>query len=130
RLTPAARDGRTRMPRHLPLLLLLAAAGCGGVRSAQVPARDEIDRLPHVETIQPEVIPSLAVRFEVTALVEAMEKADLCARVPGVVESLQPDAKRPETDIGRRITAGEPLIKIAVPDLDAEKAFKEALVEQ
>lgn len=119
------------MRKRLPVVFFLAAAaGCGGVHSAPLKPADDIDRLPHVETVLPEVVPSLAVRFEVTALVEAMEKADLCARVPGVVESLQLDPKRPEVDIGRRITAGEPLVKIAVPDLDAEKAFKEAMVEQ
>src|SRR5205807_9810907 len=103
--TPEINSLAERLPmrKHFPAFLLLAAAvGCGGVRSAPLTAPDAIDRLPHVETVQPEVIPSLAVRFEVTALVEAMEKADLCARVPGVVESLQLDPKRPEVDIGRR----------------------------
>jgi RND family efflux transporter MFP subunit len=59
-----------------------------------------------------------------------MERADLCARVPGLVETLQPDSTKPETDIGRRVTANEPLLRIAVPELEAEKKYKEALAEQ
>lgn len=63
-------------------------------------------------------------------MVEAMEKADLCARVPGMVETLQPDPAKPEVDIGRRVRAGEPLLKLAVPDLEADKRHKEALLDQ
>lgn len=115
--------------RHawLPAALMAAVAGCGFADSKRRPA--EIERLPHLETVEPERY-RLPVRIELSAMVEAMEKADLCARVPGTVESLQPDPGKPEFDIGRRITAGEPLVKLAVPDLEADLKHKEALLDQ
>jgi RND family efflux transporter MFP subunit len=85
--------------------------------------------LPRLEIVQPERGP-LVIRIELSAMVEAMEKADLCARVPGMVESLQLDDRKAEVDIGRRVSAGEPLIKLAVPDLEADKKLKEALLDQ
>jgi RND family efflux transporter MFP subunit len=109
----------------LPAVFL--AAGCGFADHKPRPA--EVDRLPHLETVQPERY-QLPVRIELTALVEAMEKADLCARVPGIVESLQLSAGKPEIDIGSRVSAGEPLLKLAVPDLEADKKHKEALLDQ
>src|SRR5262249_54858002 len=47
------------------------------------------------------------------------------ARVPGTVEYL-PDA----IDIGRPVKAGGILLKLAIPDLLADKKHKEALLEQ
>src|SRR5262249_27365721 len=58
------------------------------------------------------------------------EKADLSARVTGVVESLCLDPSKPEVDIGRQVAAGEPLIKLAVPELEAERDNKLSLLEQ
>lgn len=83
------------------------------------------DRLPRLETVEPrrELLP---VRIELTATVEALEKAELCARVPGVVQTFFP----PDLDIGRRVRAGEPLVQLAVPELVADLKNKEALLEQ
>jgi RND family efflux transporter MFP subunit len=106
---------------------MLAAAGCS-TRGADV-SRPDGDRLPRVETVTPRQ-GFLPVLIELSAVVEAMEKADLCARVPGVVDSFRLDPKKPEVDIGRQVAAGEPLVKLAVPDLEAELRYKEALHEQ
>jgi RND family efflux transporter MFP subunit len=105
----------------------VAVAGCGTQRG-KAPKPEE-ETLPRVETVSPEwgLMP---IHIELSAVVEPMEKADLCARVPGVIESLQLDSSMPEVDIGRLVTAGEPLVKLAIPDLEAEKAYKEALLEQ
>lgn len=112
----------------LPAVILFAAAGCGFDNK---PRPVETERLPHLETVEPKQYPGkLPVRIELSAMVEAMEKADLCARVPGMVETLQPDPGKPEVDIGRRISAGEPLVKLAVPDLEADRKHKEALLDQ
>src|SRR5262249_21192198 len=51
---------------------------------------------------------------------------ELCARVPGVVERFSP----PDLDIGTRVTAGQELVHLAVPDLVADRRNKEALLEQ
>jgi RND family efflux transporter MFP subunit len=109
------------------LTAVVVVAGCE-TRGAHSSKSSE-ERYPQLETILPRHDP-LPVHIEVSAVVEAMEKADLCARVPGVVESLQPNPTKPEVDIGRLITAGEPLVKLAIPDLEAEKAYKESLLDQ
>jgi RND family efflux transporter MFP subunit len=111
----------------LPAAVLTVAAGCGFMDNKPRPS--EVDRLPRLETAEPERY-RLPVRIELSALVDAMEKADLCARVAGVVESLQLVPGKPEVDIGRRVAAGEPLLKLAVPDLEADKRHKEALLDQ
>ncbi|HLJ95173.1 MAG TPA: efflux RND transporter periplasmic adaptor subunit [Gemmataceae bacterium] len=118
---------RGRRQAWLLAALWAGVVGCGFADNKRRPA--ETERLPHLETVEPERY-RLPVRIELSAMIEAMEKADLCARVPGVVESLQPDPEKPEVDIGRRITAGEPLVKLAVPDLEADLKHKEALLDQ
>ena len=109
------------------LILALAVAGCES-KGASLQKPEE-DRYPRVETIKPQRL-VLPVHIELNAFVEAMEKADLCARVPGVIESLQLDPAKPEVDIGRLVAGGEPLVKLSIPDLEAERVYKEALWEQ
>jgi RND family efflux transporter MFP subunit len=120
------------MARGLRGLVLVLAAllptvlGCGSPKKAEKP---EEEHLPRLETEQAER-GMLPIKIELSAVIEPMEKADLCGRVPGVIESLQLDPHKPEVDIGRPITAGEPLVKVAVPDLEAEKQYKDALLDQ
>jgi RND family efflux transporter MFP subunit len=103
----------------LPLLGIL---GCG-FGSAK-PPRQELERLPRLEVIRP-IRTDLFRRVELAATVEPMKKVDLCARVPGIVGHL------PETmDIGRPVRAGEVLARLEVPDLEADKKHKEALLVQ
>ena len=118
---------RLRRQTCLPAAILTLAAGCGFADNKPRPS--EVDRLPRLETVEPERY-RLPVRIELSALVDAMEKADLCARVTGVVESLRLVPGKPEVDIGRRVAADEPLLKLAVPDLEADKRHKEALLDQ
>jgi HlyD family secretion protein len=113
--------------RFVYLLLLLAGIGGCTAKGAK-PTSDE-DRLPRVEIVKPERT-HFSLHIELSAVIEPIEKADLCARVPGVIESLQLDKGKPEVDIGRRITAGEALIKLSIPDLEADLVYKEALLEQ
>jgi HlyD family secretion protein len=105
----------------------LLIAGCGFADNELHSVK--IDHLPRLETVEPERY-QLPVRTELSATVEAMEKADLCARVPGMVESLHLNLSKTEIDIGCRVSAGEPLMKLAVPDLEADKRHKEALLDQ
>jgi len=108
-------------------VLPLALVGCGTRENP--PRNGDNDRLPRLETGLPQRGP-LAVSIELSATVEALEKADLCARVPGMVESLRLSPDKPEVDIGRRVTAGEPLVRLAVPDLEADKVLKEKMLDQ
>jgi RND family efflux transporter MFP subunit len=64
-------------------------------------------------------------RVEVVATVEPFKRVDLNARVSGVVGYLPDDI-----DIGRKVKRGEILLRLAVPDLVADKKHKEALHEQ
>jgi multidrug efflux pump subunit AcrA (membrane-fusion protein) len=112
----------TRILAWSSALVVPVALGCGG--TAPPPAADEGEHLPRVETVYP-TYQSLRVETELVATIEPMEKTDLCARVPGVVPTLSPDL-----DIGRPIWAGEELMRLQVPDLDAEREFKRALLQQ
>jgi RND family efflux transporter MFP subunit len=112
-----------RFPVRPCLLLLATVLGCGPREGKTRLA--EGDRLPRLETVEPALQSVFAVQIELSATVEALEKVDLCARVPGLVEVLHPDI-----DIGLRVRAGEKLIQLAVPDLEAQKKYKEALLEQ
>lgn len=116
--------------RYLSWLLAvvpLLVAGCG--KQGPNPVAEEVHRLPRVQTVQP-ARGSMPIQLELLATVEPMEKAELCARVPGMVESMRLDPDKPEVDIGRRVKAGEKLVKLAVPDLEADKKLKEAMLEQ
>jgi RND family efflux transporter MFP subunit len=106
----------------LALGLLPTVAGCES--RAERSRRHGAERLPRLEVVQPRAM-SLARTIELAVTIEPLEKVDLCARVPGVVEYLPADV-----DIGRQVQAGEKLIRLAVPDLEAQKRQKEALLEQ
>jgi RND family efflux transporter MFP subunit len=110
--------------KHIRLMALLLSllVGCSGKEGA-VPSQ-LVERFPRLEVVEP-MVSDIPIRIDLTATVEAFEKADLCARVPGVVAEMPADV-----DIGRRVKAGEVLVKLAVPDLEADKASKEAQFEQ
>jgi RND family efflux transporter MFP subunit len=101
---------------------LAAALGCG--HGPVKPPRSQDERLPRLEVVRP-LRTALLRRVELAATVEPLKVIDLCARVPGIVEHLPDDV-----DIGRKVKAGEVLIRLGVPDLVADKKHKEALLEQ
>jgi RND family efflux transporter MFP subunit len=102
--------------------------GCGGRETK--PRFSEVERLPRVEVVTP-IRTILRRRIELAATIEPMEKVDLCARVPGIVGYLPEDI-----DIGRVVKGpregmpGEKLVALDIPDLEAQKKHKEALLEQ
>src|SRR5215472_17777603 len=111
--------GRIGWVAFLPLL---AALGCG--HGSAKPPRQELERLPRLEVTRP-VRTNLFRRVELAATVEPMKKVDLCTRVPGIVGHL-PD----QVDIGRPVRGGEILARLEVPDLEADKEHKKALLAQ
>ena len=64
-------------------------------------------------------------KLELAATVEALKKVDLSARVPGEVKFLDD-----KMDIGRPVKENEVLLRLDVPDLDADLALKKATVGQ
>jgi HlyD family secretion protein len=104
--------------------LALAAAALVGCSEGGKRRAGATDNVPRVEVVRPNVVESLPRRIELTATVEPMQRADVCARVPGVVKHLPDDL-----DIGRTVAAGDRLIELDVPDLRAQKAYKEAQLD-
>lgn len=107
----------------LLLLSFALLAGCG--KPAAQPRRGaRVERLPRLEVVQPER-KRLVRRLEVSAIVEALQKVDLSARVPGVVKDFPP-----RIDIGYEVKKGEVLCQLAVPELEVDRSYKEALLDQ
>jgi RND family efflux transporter MFP subunit len=105
------------------VLAPVVGLGCG--QASGKPRRGAVkERLPRLEVIRP-VRKRLVRRLELAATVEALKKVDLAARVPGVVGFLDD-----KMDIGRKVKKDEVLLRLSVPDLDADKQHKEALVEE
>jgi RND family efflux transporter MFP subunit len=108
----------------LPVIVgaLLVTAGCS--HQDDQPRLGEVDRLPRLETFQPERT-TLTVQSDLAATVDALEKADLCAQIKGIVKTIPDDV-----DIGRPVREGDPLITLDIPDVVAEQANKNAMLEQ
>jgi RND family efflux transporter MFP subunit len=114
----------TKLARTTLLLALVAccAAGCGRAPGRRRSAFTE--RLPRVEVVQP-TNKRLIRRLETSATVEALKRVELSARVPGVVRDLDD-----KVDIGFVVKKDQVLLRLHVPELEADKAHKEALLEQ
>lgn len=102
--------------------LLLVSLGCGAEHGKRRSVSGQ--NLPYAEVVQPTFVEVLPRRIKLTATVEPMNKIDICARVPGVVNFL-PDY----VDIGYQVKQGEKLIALEVADLAAQKAHKETLLD-
>jgi RND family efflux transporter MFP subunit len=109
------------MIRSLLLMVAVAAVacGCGKHGSAKKYSRGQtIERLPKVEVVLPQRL-ELIRSIDVAATVEAYQKVELAARVPGVVLAVPP-----QMDIGYRVKTGEKLLELDVPDLRADRTLK------
>ncbi len=105
------------------VLISVVALGCGRASSKHRHGAFK-ERLPRLVVIRP-VRKRLIRRLELAATVEALKKVDLAARVPGEVGFLDD-----KMDIGRKVKKGETLLRLAVPDLEAEQYHKQTLVEE
>src|SRR5207237_485779 len=81
------------------------------------------DNAVPVRTIRPKCHPSFSLSVKAPAQVVPYEWADLEAQVAGRVEFIRKAEGAP-------VTAGELLVKIAVPDVDEEVKQKESIVRQ
>jgi RND family efflux transporter MFP subunit len=86
--------------------------------------REAVERLPRLEVKAPDRS-EVVRRLDLSATVEPLKRVELSARVPGVVDYLPDDI-----DIGRRVKKDDVLLRLAVPELEAEKKHKSALLEQ
>ena len=102
-------------------LAVFALAGCG-TPPAPTPTRE---RLARVETTGP-AVEALPIRVELTATVEPLYRVDLCARVTGVVAEFYPA----NLDIGHRVAAGAPLLRLDVPELESQREQRKAALAQ
>src|SRR3954468_13369557 len=100
----------------LPALLLGAMVGVGCSPSMGRPKRGaRVERLPKLVVVEPSRR-QLQRRVEVSATVGAMKKVEICARAIGTVKTL--DAKM---DVGQQVKAGEVMLVLDVPDLEADQ---------
>jgi RND family efflux transporter MFP subunit len=113
---------KRRITWYAAVLPLLAVVGCG--QGKALPRRGTVERLPRLTVVQP-VRGKLTRDTELAATVESLKRVELAARVPGIVADLRDDM-----DIGRQVRKDEVLLRLAVPELDAEKKQKEATLEQ
>jgi multidrug resistance efflux pump len=95
---------------------------------AALPAKDddeptEVDEIATVKTVRPKRDKAFTVSVHQYASVEAYNEADLRARASGVIKYIP-------KDVGARVTQGELLLEIDVPDLRQEVAQKDAVVDQ
>src|SRR5207244_1892147 len=104
--------------------LLVAVSGCG-TRAGPKRRHGDVERLPRLATIRPELHEKLEVRRTYTASIEPLERVELVAQVRGVVKMIAP-----EIDIGRAVKAGDVLLSLEIPDMLAERANKDALLEE
>jgi RND family efflux transporter MFP subunit len=100
---------------------VLLGLGCG---TAKPRKGGFVERLPQLEVVHP-ARKRIQRRVELAATVEALQRVDLSARVPGVVSYLPA-----HIDIGREVKKDEVLLRLAVPELDADEKHKEALLHQ
>jgi HlyD family secretion protein len=112
---------------------LAALAGCDRPAATPAPAPAAAAA---VTVVRPEMRPVNRV-VEQPGAVEAFEETALVPKFPGYVRALGIDpakADRPvydrHIDIGSRVTAGQLLAELAVPELDEDLKQKEALVRQ
>lgn len=115
---------KSQRPGLLLLLVLPVVAGLGCSEERRQPKRVRGERLPRVEVVKPKRTGVLR-RVKLAATVVPLQSSDLSARVPGTVDYMPRNI-----DIGRSVKKGDKLVHLAVPDLEADRKSKEALLEQ
>jgi RND family efflux transporter MFP subunit len=134
----------------------LGLLGCGERHGKGSKPPPEVERAPRLETIKPQLLATFTVTRDYAATVEPLERAEIYPQVRGVVRYVSPDADIGRHITGEKIpprviasvlaqlgtepllgvatilgeqSPGEVLIRIAVPDVLAERDNKRALLE-
>jgi RND family efflux transporter MFP subunit len=108
----------------LAALAILVPLSTGCDSKPAKPKLGEVERLPRVETLKPELV-KRPMTYEIFATVESLERARLSAQVQGEVKGLTSDI-----DIGKPIQKGDVLITLDIPAVVAELENKKALFTQ
>lgn len=118
---------------HVLVSAGLASVGCS-TKSPQPAAVAPVG--PTVTVVRPAKKAVTRV-IEQPGTVEPIEETQLFAKLPGFVRSIAPDPSRPpepgrehRIDIGSRVTAGQELAVLAIPELEEEAKQKAAVVVQ
>ena len=114
---PTTESRRSRIPRRALLWTTLTAAVLAGC-SQTAPTHNPGGAQPRIETVSIRQ-QDLAQTIEMPGTVEGYETAELYAKVGGYLEEVF-------VDIGDRITQGQPLAKISVPEMLQQLAHKQA----
>jgi RND family efflux transporter MFP subunit len=117
-------------------MIVLAVAGCGGPPPAAAPGSATAPAAPTITVVKLEQRGIKRI-VELPGSVMAFEETPLFAKVTGFVKAIAADpakAERPAhdrlIDIGSRVTAGQLLAELAVPELDEEFKQHEAMARQ
>ena len=108
------------------LLLLTLLAGCGApVAADHNPAEGAPASSGSLEVVLAgtPVRKTLALVTTQPARIEAIEQTPIHSKLPGYVAEVL-------VDYGDAITAGQPLVKLAVPEMEVDVAQKQALIDQ
>jgi RND family efflux transporter MFP subunit len=117
--------------RNAALVAALGLSGLAGCDSRPAkPRLSEVDRVPRIETVQPE-LSTREVTVDLLATVEALERVRLCARVQAGTTGLRGmrgfiKTIPSEIDIGLPVKEGQPLLDLELPDLQADRVTKGA----
>jgi RND family efflux transporter MFP subunit len=112
----------------LALLLTIPLAGCGPAASAQQKAASSTAPAASSGPLEvvlagPPVRKTLKLVSNQPARLEAIEQAPLYSRLAGYVAEVH-------VDYGDRVEAGQPLVRLEIPEMDAELLQKQALIDQ
>src|SRR5688500_1934054 len=112
----------------LALLLTILLAGCGPEVNAQQKAASSTAPAANSGPLEvvlagPPVRKTLKLVSNQPARLEAIEQAPLYSRLAGYVAEVH-------VDYGDRVEAGQPLVRLELPEMDAELLQKQALIDQ
>lgn len=118
---------------HLLLILAAGAVIPAGCNRQAPPPTGSTAAGPAVSVVKPERRAIKRV-VEQPGAVQPFEETRLYAKLPGFVKAIGTDPTRPganhQIDIGSRVTAGQLLAEIAIPEVEQEAKQKAALVKQ
>jgi len=95
-------------------------SGMGAARERQQPARSDGDEVPRVQTISVKQ-QDLEQKIELPSTIEGFEAADLYSKVGGYLEEIS-------VDIGDRVTRGQVLARLSIPERAKELRQTEAAI--
>ena len=111
-------------PSGIPFLLLLTILVSGGCKNETADQHQKAQNLPKVAVTVAKVQKELAAnQVEIVGTIQAIEQAQIAAKVSGNIVSLP-------VDLGSRVKQGDLLVKIKAGEISAKLQLAEAQLEQ